>query len=468
MRKFFSIFGLLLTLSANAQHWDTLRGGIGDWSVRVMYADTFDNYLYAAGMFNVADGKHCKGIARWDGTQWDSLGRGIDGLDPNTYPQNTHAITRYNNELYVGGDFASAGNVSTPCLAKWNGSTWDSLSVKPFASNWNEAILTLAPINGKLYIGGIFDTVAGIPCEGIAQWNGTNWSSINFPFFQNAPSVNAIAEYNGELYAAGEFCNTIGDTISNILRWNGSTWRSVGGGIKGAWTGISSMVVYNGELYVAGAFFQSDGNAGSNIQKWNGTSWSNVGGSTGGGNGQIIQIFICNGKLYAVGDFTIAGGIPAEYIASWDGTNWCGLGSTFDNLIGTGCEYKDTLFVGGGFQTIDGDTIIHIAQWIGGNYTAVCGNTTGLQENNLPDFSMQVFPNPANDLLSIKLKNVSEKHFDIKIVDVLGQTMIEKKEEDVSGNFEKQVDISTLSEGIYMVIVSVGEKKSVERIVVQR
>jgi hypothetical protein len=265
MKKLFFITGLILTVfSANAQLWDSLRGGFGDYSVRVMYTDTVDNYLYAAGMFHQADGKQCKGIARWNGTQWDSLGAGIDGLNPNVFPGNTLAMTRYNNELYVGGAFGSAGNVPTGCLAKWNGSSWDSLLVRPFPPTAVVSVSSLAAINGKLYIGGSFHTVANITCHYIAQWDGTNWSSLNFPNQQYVSFIGAITEYNGDLYVAGAFCNAIDDTISNILKWDGVSWHSVGGGVKGGWTEIGSMAVYNGELYVAGAFFQADGNKSDN------------------------------------------------------------------------------------------------------------------------------------------------------------------------------------------------------------
>src|ERR1035437_1573438 len=95
------VVSILLFFSAYSQKWDSLRRGLGNAS-RVMYADTLDNYLYVAGGFYTVDGKHMKGIARWNGIQWDSLGAGIDGLDTaNKVPQNTLAITRYNGDLYV-------------------------------------------------------------------------------------------------------------------------------------------------------------------------------------------------------------------------------------------------------------------------------------------------------------------------------------------------------------------------------
>jgi hypothetical protein len=465
MKKLFLILGLFLTFSANAQLWDSLRGGLGD-SPRVLYADTLDTYLYVAGRFAFADTTHCKGIARWNGTQWDSLGAGIDGLDANVYPQNTLAITRYNNELYAGGSFHSAGNVWTGCLAKWNGAAWDSLSIRPFPTNASVVIWSLASINGKLYMGGVFNTVAGITCHYIAQWDGANWTSLNFPNQVDAVSVNAITEYNGELYAAGSFCNSIGDTISNILRWDGTNWHSVGGGIKGGGlTHVETMCVYNGELYVAGSFAISSGNAGNNIQKWNGTNWNGVGGGTSGANGQIHNLVVYNSKLYALGVFDYAGGVPANFFASWNGTDWCGVGSAFDNTLNYGCVYHDSLFIGGGFWTIAGDSILRIAKWVGGNYTDTCGFlSTGINDQLQESFSANVFPNPATTSATFQITN-SQGEKSLIIYDNLGKEIWRKE------TTENQIEFSTedFAPGLYFYrIEQEGAKMCTGKLIIEK
>src|SRR5271168_4322216 len=94
-------------------------------------------------------------------------------------------------------------------------------------------INTMKVINNNLYIGGWFDSVAGFPSMGIAQWNDTNWSSLNFPNLKDFFTIEAICEYQGSIYVGGTFNNTTNDSISNILKWDGKNWLSVGGGIKG-------------------------------------------------------------------------------------------------------------------------------------------------------------------------------------------------------------------------------------------
>jgi hypothetical protein len=259
-----------------------------------------------------------------------------------------------------------------------------------------------------------------MPCKGIAKWNGTNWSGLGFPNLQYFTVINDIAEYNGELYVIGGFHQTLNDSMSNIARWDGNSWRSVGGGIKGSSVGLSSLTVYNGELYVAGYFFTSDGNAGNHIQKWDGTSWSDVGGGTSGQNGQIHKLIVHDGKLYALGVFDYAGGVPASKFASWDGTNWCGVGSTFDNALNSACVYNDSLYIAGGFWTIDGDSVSRIAQWVGGNFSDTCGNTTSITEAIPVMPSVTVFPNPATDRATFQFTAING-HAVLRLYDGLGR-----------------------------------------------
>jgi hypothetical protein len=161
---------------------------------------------------------------------------------------------------------------------------------------------------------------------------------------------------------------------------------------------------------------------------------------------------IGNGKLYAMGVFDYAGGVPANYIASWDGTNWCGFGSTFDNTINTGCFYNDTLFVGGGFWSIDGDSLPHIAKWIGGSYTDTCGFlSTGMNEQAQQSFSINIYPNPANDFVTIQFENTNAENLELKILDVFGQTVRAVDAGKTYGTGSYIFDLANIASGVYFV-----------------
>lgn len=439
------VFFFIIT-SSYAQNWEGLGVGISaPYAPQKIFSDTLGSYLYIGGdMYSTTvDGRVMRGIGRWDGTKWDSLGVGLNNR--------ALAFAHYKNKLYVGGVFDSAGYKKALSIATWDGSEWDSLSVQPFQNH--SPIQALRVINEKLYVGGVFDTLNNQPCRGIAMWNDTTWTCMNFPPMVNTIYISTICEYNNEIYAAGLFYTSAypNDTIQNIIRYDGTNWRSVGGGFKGSFSSVGDMTVYNSELYVAGSFTKGAGNTGDNIQKWNGSNWTEVGG--GLQNGYVKNLLVHENKLYAVGAFVNAGGVPAQYIAAWDGTNWCSLGSNFDHPISDIAVFNDTLFIIGGFLTVDNDTVHKIAKWIGGNYIDTCGHiASGV--NEITDHNLfSLYPNPSQSVINIEFENSISENYTISIVNVLGQIVYSKE---MSGS-KIQVSVDEIPVGIY--VVQVQSKK---------
>ncbi len=406
--KIFILF-FLIPVESNSQNWMPLNSGLTN-TPRVMYADTIEQYLYVTGIFRTVDGIPTKGIARWNGLSWDSLGAGIDGFDSlNNPPNHVSSISRFGNKLLVTGYFNSLGNLWIKNIGTWDGISWDSLSMPPVLDQYGR-IHKAQVINSDLYISGSFDSINGIEAHSISKWNGNNWISLNMPDFcppscagQNA-SITTIIEFNGSIIISGSIYSMPIDTVGDILSYDGNRWITLNGGIKGLNSGVSDMIVYQNELYVAGYFFQSDGNAGSNIQKWNGSSWSDVGGGTGIQNGSIYKLLIFHDKLYALGVFETAGSIPAQRIAMWDGTKWCGLGTELVANIGCGAIFHDSLFVGGGFNLIDSIPLNGIAKWNGGDFIDTCSSSVGVTEINIQEYKLS--PNPTFN--SIEFESVNQ------------------------------------------------------------
>jgi hypothetical protein len=442
------------------QNWQAMASPLSPVpTYKVLYSDSIDNYLYVGGHFSSINGLPTKCIARWNGSGWDSLDIGVDELAyPNSnFCYSVNAITRYQGEIYIGGDFKSAGNVYARSIAKWNGITWDSLSVQPFSTN--QRINELTVIDNKLYIGGLFTSIAGQPCKMFAMWDGSSntWNPIGLPTeLVNTNSVNTICEYQGEIYVGGNFnmSNGSGDTIRAIIRWDGANWKSVGGGMKGTWSIVNDLKVYNGELYVGGDFYKADGNKSNAIQKWDGTQWSEVGGGMSGpGTGAVWDMTVHESKLYVVGMMEYAGGIAASKIAVWDGNQWCGFGSTFDGVGGAVGFYNDTLYMSGGFWTIDGDSIYRIAKWLGGDNVANCA-TYSVEDENL-NF-IKIYPNPAENYITIVIDDWELLGAgSYAIYNLLGEQV------KMGGVNQAQTDIEIfgISPGMYTIEIIIGNKK---------
>jgi hypothetical protein len=155
--------------------------------------------------------------------------------------------------------------------------------------------------------------------------------------------------------------------------------------------------------------------------------------------------------------------VPAQYIAIWDGTDWCGLGSTFDNVITSVGFFKDTLYVGGGFRVVDGDTVNRIAKWIGGNYVDTCGNMTGINENILDKNSVSVFPNPTAGKFQIQINNLQLVNGEIEIYDLLGNIIYTSPLHSPN----QEMDISPFQSGIYFLKTKMKEGTITKKIVKQ-
>lgn len=335
-------------LDSNAtENWSAVGLGM---DLDVTSLVVFNGELYAAGAFTTAGGINANYTAKWNGTDWSTLGLGTSS-DEGT--PNVDALIVYKNELYAGGQFNSAGGLSANKIAKWNGTSWGALG----SGMGNGRVLSQAIYRGDLYLGGSFTTAGSVGANRTAKWNNTNWSGLGTG---TNNVVNALIVYNGDLYAGGSFTTAGGVGANRTAKWNGTHWSGLGSGMNNI---VYSLVLYNGELY-AGGMFTTAGSVGANrTAKWNGTDWSVLG---SGVNSTVDSLTVNNGELYAGGTFTSAGGLGANYIAKWNGTDWSALGSGTNSSIYSSVVYNGDLYVGGAFTSAGGVSANYSARWSSG------------------------------------------------------------------------------------------------------
>ena len=129
-------------------------------------------------------------------------------------------------DLYAGGNFTTAGGVSANHVAKWNGSRWEALG-----SGTDGIVLALAVIGGNLYAGGDFAHAGGNDADSLARWNGSSWSSVGSGLSPNdwgGPWVETLAVSGSDLYVGGFFAVAGG---TNVAKVNGSAWQRLGNGV---------------------------------------------------------------------------------------------------------------------------------------------------------------------------------------------------------------------------------------------
>lgn len=82
------------------------------------------------------------------------------------------------------------------------------------------------------------------------------------------------------------------------------------------------------------------------------------------------------------------------------------------------------------------------------------------------DQLFSIFPNPAKDIITIKADNVLNTPVSIVIYNLLGQSEYELSFDMQSGVNEKQIDVSHIHEGLYLVVLSNTEEVYFEKLVI--
>lgn len=135
--------------------WPDTGINLNNWvhTVKVVGDD-----FYVGGWFDWAtnpDGTVVKAerIAKWDGTTWSALGKGVSGaIIPSVY-----AIEEIDGQIYAGGNFLAAGKESSRYVARWDGKEWHGLAV-----GVNDRVYKLAAQGQYLYLGGMFTRAGGL------------------------------------------------------------------------------------------------------------------------------------------------------------------------------------------------------------------------------------------------------------------------------------------------------------------
>lgn len=397
----------------------------------------FGGSLYAAGDFQTTGGVATAHIAKWDGKDWSAVGPGIKGINGPV-----HALIVFDDgtgtSLYAGGEFRIAGTTEAWAIARWDGTLWHPLGGGVHFSSRGGVFALGVHDDGSgraLYVGGKFSAVGFVPSadgigyfpsttrtpdtDGIARWDGQNWSSVGGGL---RSTVVALGEY----LSKGSLDLYVGETgRRGLTRWDGINWASVGGSQPlGSNSLVSSMIVYDDgqgdvlfaagnidwagnlqandiviwdgskweipqqgffetierfahvdeaggpALYVAGQFLSAGNVASKYVTKWDGREWS---GLAGGMNDRIFGMTTFDDgsgpALYATGRFTEAGGVPVNHVAKWDGLNWRplgpGLNAPGDRLLVFDDGSGPALFVGGRFTVAGLVTANGVAKWNG-------------------------------------------------------------------------------------------------------
>lgn len=340
--------------------WDSVGSGVNDYVWRTLWNGSD---LFVGGEFTNASGVSANRIARWDGSNWNALGSGVWGPH-SPYETGVWAMEWDGSNLFVGGGLTQAGGSSANYVARWDGSNWTTLS------NGTDYFINVLLIQGStLYAGGDFTSAGSSVASFLASWDGSNWQPLIDAGNGLNQQIYTLLGDSTDLYAGGDF-NTAGNISANrIAHWNGNNWNTLGSGMNGR---PLAMTRVGSSLYVGGTFTTAGGVTTNRIAHWNGSNWSTVGPSSGANN--TVRAIAWDGtNLYIAGSFTNVGGVAASHVAQWNGTTW--------NSIGTGLDARvDALLWDGTYLYAAGDNSSsggRVARWNGSTWTDLGGGFNG-------------------------------------------------------------------------------------------
>ena len=278
----------------NGVGWNLLRGGFKDKGVvgedgyrpawpRAIAAQA--GKVYVGGRFeSTMGGKLVHGIAAWDGTDWESMGDGFQGI--------VNAVDTMGSVLIAGGepDPDWKGGVHPvlegQSIGRWRDSHWEKLG-----AGVSGRVVALAHLGETLIAGGELRIGADTSKVVLAAWNGSSWKSLLSARDSIVLGLKAMCVFHGMVFISGEILYRADPLQTNyyLLTWNGSAFKPVDSIVA-----TGALACDSGTLYVAGLVKGKPGG----IVAWDGLRWKSI---LGPGPTVYDALTIHLGDLYAGG-----------------------------------------------------------------------------------------------------------------------------------------------------------------------
>ncbi len=301
------------------------------------------------------------------------IGTGVGAAtdwDPNANDV-VRAITVNGDNVYVGGDFTLIGSqTSQPIRNHVAHFDFSNAANDDVATDWNpnanDIVRSLAVSGTNIIVGGDFSSIGGAPTRnyiaelgGAAAGAATNWNP-------NANDVvRALAVNGADVYVGGDFTRIGGLDRNHIALVDNA------GVVNADWDpdadGRVTALMFNGTtLYVGGDFTFIGRLLRNRVAAF--TAGSDVAESWNPSVGNTVYALSPDSatNIFIGGAFSSVGGVTREYLAAIDSSTGI-LSSNFN--VGSDATVRDmalsadgdTLYVGGDFTSVGGQSRNHIA-----------------------------------------------------------------------------------------------------------
>lgn len=338
---------------------------ISDWdpspntSVRALARR--NNRLYVGGDFRTIDGEdqdYIAALSTSDGT--------LEDWNP-VVAASVYSITASGNEVIFGGIFTSTGGARRANIAAFNRIDGALLD---WEANVSGSINAMVMADDRLYVGGYFWQVDGETRRTLAALNAgdgslvANWDPApnDTSWWGYGPAVESLVIDGDTLYVGGMYNEIAGVDRLGVAALNVST------GTATSWAPnipspfdpysdeieVFDIAVGDDQVFVGGWFYQFGGESRQNLVAIDKSSGQIVDDFEPNPSSSVNALLLYEDTLYVGGNFTSIGGesrnrIAALSVADGAPTNWDPNASSG---VRTMVRVDDTLYVGGWFAAM--------------------------------------------------------------------------------------------------------------------
>lgn len=175
----------------DGSRWRAVGAGIAGGDATVYTLEVYNGELYAGGAFIKMDNIFSYNIAKYNGISWSPIGSGATGSNCNVSQGYVGSLKSFNNELYAAGMFTKMNGNTANKLARFNGLNWCQVEygvdLRP---------RSMAIYQDKLIINGDFYSASGVAANNIISYSpiknltgiGNNNAPLSFSLEQNYPN----------------------------------------------------------------------------------------------------------------------------------------------------------------------------------------------------------------------------------------------------------------------------------------
>ncbi len=434
--------------------WHALEDGAFEGVNGIVEAIVYnpgDGLIYAGGHFTEAGGDQAYYLAKWDGSDWTPA-------DPMWYS----AVNNYvkclavnsSGDVFFGGGFTQVAEVSTNHIAKWDRTNFSTLG------NGVDGDVFAIAVNGSdVYAGGQFNWSNSTYLNGIGKWDGSSWSALGDGIDGECYTLSAFGTH---VYVGGSFSKVYNSDVDfvdaeRIARWNGSSWSAVGDGTIGHIRALSissseGAMYVGGEFIVLGDYFTGSAYTAKFTDSENGmpVELTSFTAKVNNNNVKLILQTATEVNNY---------GFQVQRKKEKEKSEWETIG--FVEGHGNSNSPKDYSFVDANVSENASYRLKQIDIDGGFEYSNVVEvKIEGVTEFKLA----QNYPNPFNPSTTISFAIPNQANVKLSVYNALGEEVAElvNKEMD-AGNFSVEFDASNLTSGIYFYSIRTEDFSSVKK-----